>query len=67
MSQNTPRSALHGLRRPGLDAPWLAQHVISIERMVPLSGESLNTVFSELADWEDQLKPYAKELEELGL
>lgn len=26
------------------------------EKMVPLTGESLNTLFQELADWEHQLK-----------
>lgn len=30
-------------------------------------GESLNTLFDELAAFEEQLKPYAYELEELGL
>lgn len=35
--------------------------------MVPPDGESLNTLFDTLADWEDQLKPYKQELEELGL
>lgn len=35
--------------------------------MVPLDGNPLNTVFDELQDWEEQLKPFAEELEELGL
>lgn len=35
--------------------------------VVPQSTISLNTVFDTFADWEDQLKPYRNELEELGL
>lgn len=35
--------------------------------MVPLEGESLNTLFEALADIEEQVKPYARDLEELGL
>ena len=40
---------------------------VQLREMVPLEGESLNTIFDELSDWEEQLKPYAVELEELGL
>ncbi len=36
-------------------------------RLVLPEGESLNTLFDELAAFEEQLKPYAYELEELGL
>ena len=35
--------------------------------VVPQSTISLNAVFDTFADWEDQLKPYRNELEELGL
>lgn len=35
--------------------------------MVPPEGETLNLAFRELADWEEQLKPFAVEIEqELG-
>lgn len=35
--------------------------------MVPLDGVELNTLFDELADLHDQVRPYIYELEELGL
>tara|TARA_B100000767_G_scaffold79645_1_gene76334 strand:- start:404 stop:511 length:108 start_codon:yes stop_codon:yes gene_type:complete len=35
--------------------------------MVPLEGLDLNTLFDELQSLETALKPYAYELEELGL
>tara|TARA_R110000772_G_scaffold64081_5_gene143278 strand:- start:3497 stop:3631 length:135 start_codon:yes stop_codon:yes gene_type:complete len=37
------------------------------EKLVPLDGVDLNTLFDELAAIEDQLKPFKHELEELGL
>ena len=36
-------------------------------RMVPPEGESMNSLIEELERFEDQLKPYRYELEELGL
>jgi hypothetical protein len=36
-------------------------------KLVLPEGESLNSLFDELAAFEEQLKPYAYELEELGL
>jgi hypothetical protein len=35
---------------------------LSLKRMVPLAGESLNTIFQELADWEHQLKALEQDI-----
>lgn len=49
--------------------PSLKQEKSHIIRwlVVPSEAQRLNTLFDELADWEDQLKAYEIELEELGL
>lgn len=39
------------------DANWLfVSHFHGMKNLVPLEGESLNSLFDELADWEHQLK-----------
>lgn len=34
----------------------------SLENLVPPAGESLNTIFQELADWEHQLKALEQDI-----
>lgn len=48
------------------DGEWVARFSGGGKLVLP-EGESLNTLFDELAAFEEQLKPYAYELEELGL
>ena len=69
---NSAKHVLHAclhyiIVRVGPTNKGIAWYCYASFKMVPSKREELNTIFQELADWEEQLKPLSQEVfEELG-